>query len=196
MTPLSPPRRRLLAGLGLGLAGLVAAWPSARARAEPMYGQPPAEQVGGELDLTDQHGLPFSRARLSGRPGLVFFGATHCGSTCPVALISAREVLSRFDGRAAPAIVFVTLDPLSDGPRELREHLGRIDPRLIGLTGSPSRVARVAERYGVGTRVTASGIDHSAKWYLLDTQGQVRRIYSYSESPEHLAADLRRLESF
>lgn len=189
------PRRRMLASLAMGLAGLAGVWPMAHARVEPMYGQPPAEHLGGELDLTDQHGLPFSLARLSGRPGLVFFGATHCGSTCPAALMSARDVLGRFDGRDVPAIVFVTLDPLSDGPRELREHLGRIDPRLIGLTGSPSQVMRVADRYGVGTRPTASGIDHSAKWYLLDRQGQVRRVYPYSESPEHLAADLRRLES-
>lgn len=166
------------------------------AGANPRHGQPPAPRLGGELDLTDHHGLPFNLARLGRQAGLVFFGFTHCSSTCPVALMTARELLGRFAGKAPP-IVFVTLDPLSDGPRELREFLGRVDPRLIGLTGSPQQVARVAERYGVGVQARghAGGVDHSSKWYLLDAQGQVRRVYAHTESAVNLAADLASLQS-
>lgn len=190
-----PTLRRPLRSWALALAGLAWAgpgWPLG----ESLSGQPPAAGIGGELDLVDQLGRPFSLARLSGRPALVFFGFTRCGSTCPVALLSARQVLAEFGSRPAPGIVFVTLDPVSDGPAQLREYLGHVDGRLIGLTGSPAQVSRVADRYGVGTRQAApgAGVEHSSLWYLLDARGRVSRVYPHNETPQHLLADLRRLE--
>ena len=186
------PSRRQALGRCLLLGASLCAVP-AWALTEPRHGQPPAERLGGELDLTDHHGLPFNLARLAGRPGLLFFGFMHCASTCPLALGTAREVLSQFGPQPAPPIVFVTLDPLSDGPRELREHLGRVDPRLIGLTGSPAQVSRVADRYGVGTRVRDGGVDHSSMWYLLDGAGRLRRVYPHSTPAALLLDDLKRV---
>ena len=189
------PRPRHLRAWVLCLASLAwagACWPLG----EMPHGQPPAAGIGGELDLVDQFSRPFSLARLSGRPALVFFGFTRCGNTCPAALSSARQVLAEFGSRPAPGIVFVTLDPVSDGPAQLRDYLGRVDGRLIGLTGNPAQVARVADRYGVGRRPAAQGdgVEHSSMWYLLDARGQVHRVYPHTETPQHLLADLRRLE--
>jgi len=157
------------------------------------HGQAPLPGVGGPLDLIDQDGAPFSLARLSGRPVLLFFGFTRCGSTCPAALGTARQLLGSWGMRAAPAIVFVTLDPLSDGPRELKAHLEHVDPRLIGLTGTPGQITRAAERYGVGMREREGGVDHSSMWYLLDARGQVQRVYAYTTPADELAADTRQL---
>jgi protein SCO1/2 len=83
----------------------------ARRRARPAPRPHAAGGRGGELDLVDQHGAKFALSRLAGEPVLLFFGFTHCGSTCPIALADARQVLHTL-GPAAPAsVVFVTLDP-------------------------------------------------------------------------------------
>ena len=141
-------RRLARAAAALGLA-----WTVLNAGAHDLrHGRVPPADVGGELDLVDQHGAKFALSRLAGEPVLLFFGFTHCGSTCPIALGNARQVLHTL-GPAAPAsVVFVTLDPLNDGPEQLRDFVQRIHPRIIGLTGSPAQIERAAEHYGVGIR--------------------------------------------
>ena len=69
----------------------------------------------------------------------------------------------------------------------------RIDPRIIGLTGSPAQVERAAENYGVGIRQVQGSVEHSSMWYLLDGQARVRRVYAHSTPAHELVADLRRL---
>lgn len=157
----------------------------------PQHGLPPPQGIGGPLALVDTQGRRFGLERVAGRPALLFFGFTHCGATCPVAMLTAAQVLASFDGGAAPALLFVTLDPLSDGPRELAAHLARIHPRIIGLTGRPDQVEQAAERYGVALRSSGQGLEHSAMWYLLDGRGRVRRVYPYTTPAAQLVEDLR-----
>jgi cytochrome oxidase Cu insertion factor (SCO1/SenC/PrrC family) len=104
-----------------------AALPVHAADAQRWHGRVPPADVGGELNLTDQRGQRFALQRVAGRPVLVFFGFTHCGSTCPIALATAREVLHASAPGQVPAVVFVTLDPLTDGPEQMRSFVERID---------------------------------------------------------------------
>jgi protein SCO1 len=159
--------------------------------ADGWHGRDAPADLGGELSLIDQHGAPFALTRLAGTPVLLFFGFTHCSSTCPLALGEARQVLRTLGPQAA--VVFVTLDPLSDGPQQMREFVQRIDTRLIGLTGSPLQIERVVERYGVGVRGNNGRVEHSSMWYLLDGQARVRRVYAHTTPAAELVADLRRL---
>jgi len=179
--------RRALACL---LAALLPALAGA-AVSSPRHGEAPPPGLGGPIDLVDQDGHAFHLAQLAPRAALVFFGYSHCGTTCPVALVTARQVLAR--SASAPAIVFVTLDPLNDPPAALRAYVRGFDERVIGLTGTPGAVTRVAERYGVGVERGADAIGHSAKWYLLDPAGRVVRVYGLDTPAEQLAADLDRV---
>ena len=93
-------------------------------------------------------------------------------------------------------MVFVTLDPLNDGPEQLRSFVQRMDPRIIGLTGSPQQIEQAAERYGVApARVRPARVEHSSMWYLLDGQARVRRVYAHNTPAPALVADLRRLSA-
>jgi protein SCO1/2 len=164
-------------------------------QAQDWHGRVPPAGVGGALDLTDQRGQRFALARVAGRPVLVFFGFTHCGSTCPLALATARQVLHAAAPGQDPAVVFVTLDPLTDGPQQLRSFVDRIDARIIGLTGSPQQIEQAAERYGVGVRGKAGTLEHSSVFYLLDGAARVRRVYPHTTPAAALMADIRRLQS-
>jgi protein SCO1/2 len=149
--------------------------------------------LGGPLELVDHTGQPFTLHALGGKPALLFFGFTHCGESCPPALAVAREVLAGFGTGPAPAVLFVTLDPQADRPDDLALFLAKVDPRLIGLTGTAEQVERAVERYGVGVRGAGAALQHSAVWYLLDRQGALRRVYPHSTPPGDLLADLRTL---
>jgi protein SCO1/2 len=153
-------------------------------------GEAPLPGIGGPLDLTDLHGRAFSLLALQGQPTLVFFGFTQCAQTCPVALAQAKQLLSAFRAGKPPAIVFVTLDPLSDSPPALAAYLGQFDARIIGLTGQPGKIARAAQSYGVATQTGAQGLDHSSRWYLLDGERQVARVYKLSTPVAALAQDI------
>ena len=183
-------RRRLLAALALG-AGV--AMP---ARADgPLHGRMPPAGLGGAVDLVDQRGQRFTWSRVSGQPVLLTFGFTRCSASCPPALGVARQVLQGLRPNEPTAVVFVTLDPLSDSPDALRQYLGAIDARIVGLTGEPVKVAQAADHYGVGVRLNQGTLEHSSMWYLLDGRAQLRRVYGPTTPAEHLLADIRRLQA-
>jgi protein SCO1/2 len=165
------------------------------ADAQGWHGRLPPADVGGAIDLLDQRGERFTLRRLAGKPALLFFGFTHCSSTCPLALATARQVLQLTGAAAEAAVVFVTLDPLNDGPEQLRSFLARIDARLIGLTGTPHQIDAAAENYGVGQRQVAGAVEHSSMWYLLDAASRVRRVYVHTTPATELVSDIRRLRA-
>jgi protein SCO1/2 len=158
------------------------------------FGQAPLSGIGGAINLLDHTGQPFTLQRLAGKPALVFFGFSRCSTACPIALHQIKQVLATFNARPAPPVLFVTLDPLNDDPARLAQYLAAIDPRLLGLTGSPSQVEAVATRYGVAVQAQPGGLDHSVKWYLIGPRGEVARVYDVSTAPAQLAADLRRAQ--
>ena len=157
------------------------------------FGSAPPQGVGGPIDLVDDRGRRFTNASLHRRPALLFFGFTHCGVTCPVALVTAKQLLHDTSVMRAPTIVFVTLDPLSDDVPTLHRFLDAFDPRLIGLTGSATQIWALADRFGVGIQHNDGRIEHSSVWYLLDGRGQVRRTYAYDTPASQVAADFERL---
>jgi protein SCO1/2 len=188
-------RRTLLTAIASAALPAGFACAALPARAQDWHGRVPPPGVGGALDLVDQRGQRFALARVAGRPVLVFFGFTHCGSTCPVALATARHVLHASPPGHDPVVVFVTLDPLTDGPEQMRTFVERIDARIIGLTGSPQQIEQAAERYGVGVRGQARTLEHSSVFYLLDGAARVRRVYPHTTPAASLMADIRRLQA-
>jgi cytochrome oxidase Cu insertion factor (SCO1/SenC/PrrC family) len=167
-----------------------------------MHGDPPLPGLGGPLDLTDHTGQAFSLERNKGKPVLLFFGFTQCSNTCPVALLQAKQLLESFRSRRPPAVVFVTLDPLTDSPAVLASHLAQVDTRIIGLTGSPKQIEHVARRYGVATQSSASTqtqsqpskmastTAHSSRWYLLDSDHKLTRVYKITTPVADIVHDL------
>jgi protein SCO1/2 len=179
--------------LAIALACAVAASTGPARAAAPLHGDVPLPGLGGVLDLTADDGRPFTVERLHGRPALLFFGYTHCGTSCPVALVVARQVVSAFSVMRAPTILFVTLDPLADDPGHLHDYLSQFDRRFVGLTGTPAQVDRAAQRFGVGRETREGTLAHSARWYLLDGEGRLVRTYALSTRAEDLRDDAQRL---
>ncbi len=153
---------------------------------------------GGPITLVGADGKPFGTAQLVGKPYVLFFGFTHCPDTCPTTL--ARLVKLRRDagGDSAFHIVFVTVDPERDGPREVGAYSKAFGAPIVGLTGSPEQIAKVEKQFGIFAQKVRTGggdytMDHTATVLLFDRNGKFVATISPDEQDGPALEKLKRI---
>ncbi|HWV58227.1 MAG TPA: SCO family protein [Longimicrobiales bacterium] len=132
------------------------------------------------LELTDQHGQPFTLEVLRGRPVIITFGFGHCGTVCPLLVhdaLAARDAVAADPDRVAPAVVVVTLDPWRDTPTRtphIAERWGLGTGDYL-LTGEVETVEATLNTWEVArSRDPLTGdITHPALTYILDADGAI-----------------------
>lgn len=154
---------------------------------------PQAVVPGGGFTLVDHEGKPASDEVFVGRHLLMLFGYTLCPDVCPTSLGSIAAALELL-GESGEAVqpLFVTLDPERDTPEVLADYVTAFHPRLIGLTGSPEQIRKVAHDYRVYYARADTGdgdylVDHSAYIYLIGPDGRTLTYLKHDASPETLA---------
>jgi protein SCO1/2 len=104
---------------------------------------------GGPFTLVGGDGKPFSSSALAGKPYAMFFGFTNCGDVCPTTLARLVKLRQQAGGPHSLNIVFVTVDPERDGPKEVGQYATLFNSPIIGLTGSAAQIAQVKKQYGI-----------------------------------------------
>lgn len=140
-------------------------------------------KIGGPFTLIDQNGAQVTWDSFRGRYPLVYFGYTYCPDICPVDLQHIMQGFSRFE-KAHPARaakvqpILITVDPKRDTPAVLKTYVAAFHPRLIGLTGTPEQIAKVAKDFVVIHEESAEGnasdylVNHSRTPYLFGPDGK------------------------
>jgi protein SCO1/2 len=164
-----------------------------------VYDPKTASPKGVAFRLVDQSGRTFTQADLASKPTLMFFGYDYCPDVCPVQLARMTLWLKAL-GPAANRLnlVYVTVDPERDTPAALKAYLSRFDPRIRGLTGTRSAIAKIAGKLGVYYKKApmAGGgysVDHSAETYVLDAHRNLIGRINIDEPDATLLPKLRRL---
>jgi protein SCO1/2 len=123
------------------------------------------------------------------------FGYTYCPDICPTnlaTLAAALRQLGDLADRVQP--LFVSLDPGRDTPARLGPYVAYFHPKLIGLTGTPEALKRVADLYRVRYAFAGEGerytLDHTASTYIVDPRGNLARIVPYGLPAEEIAEAL------
>ncbi|AMK16407.1 MULTISPECIES: SCO family protein [Sphingobium] len=140
-------------------------------------------RIGASFTLTNQDGEKVAWDDFKGKYRLVYFGYSYCPDVCPVDLQRIMQAFTQFEkadaGRAAKVQpIFITVDPERDTPAVLKTYVAAFHPRLIGLTGSPDEIAKVAKDFVViFNREKAQGssdylVSHSRTPYLFGPDGQ------------------------
>jgi protein SCO1/2 len=152
------------------------------------------------FSLTSDKGQPVTAKTYEGKVLLMYFGFTHCREECPISMARLMRVMHLLGADADRAhILFVTVDPNRDAPRELRRYLMQFDiEQATGLTGSPDEIGRLAKRYRNAYRPHFppggdGDIMHGDAVYIFDTQGRARLLATSADPEETLAQDLRDL---
>ena len=153
---------------------------------------------GGPFALVDSRGQQFASSQLAGKPYAIFFGFTHCPDVCPTTLsrlARLRKELGR--GENAFNIVFVSVDPERDGPKEVGAYANAFGSPVIALTGSPEQIDRVKKQYGIFSEKVPQGdtytVDHSSAVLLFDRNGDFRATISGEEQDAPALDKLRQL---
>ncbi len=189
-----PGRRR--ASAGAALAGLLLAVALLGVGGSLLLGGPGA--AGGPFALTDSGGHAVTDRDLRGRYLLVYFGYTACPDACPTALNEVAEAMTRLGPLAARVQpLFITLDPARDTPAVVGTFVAAFDPRLLGLTGTPAQVDRVARAFGVAHAVHRLGagdyaVDHDSVLFLVGPGGRLLASLPAGATGASLAADIAR----
>lgn len=153
---------------------------------------------GGPFTLVDSRGEQFASSELRGKPYAIFFGFTHCPDVCPTTLARLARLRKQLgQGDDAFNIVFVSVDPERDGPKEVGAYADAFGSPVIGLTGSPEQIAQVKKQYGIFSEKVPQGdsytVDHSAAVLLFDRNGEFKATISGQEQDAPALDKLKQL---
>jgi protein SCO1 len=155
---------------------------------------PAQSSFGGPFTLTGADGKTFSSAKLLGKPYAIYFGFTRCGDVCPTTLSRLVKLRNQVGGDDAFRIVFVTIDPENDGPKEVGQYASLFNSPIVGLTGTPAQIAAMAKAYKVYYAKRPMGstylMDHASPVYLIGPDGRFRTLVSSNDGLDSLVASI------
>ena len=155
--------------------------------------------IGGPFELVDHKGHKVTDKSYRGKFMLIYFGFTYCPDVCPTELQNIAVALDAIgtERRKHLAPLFVTIDPERDTRELMASYVDNFHPDLIGLTGTPAQIKKIAKAYRVYyKKVKEKGqpdgytMDHSSIIYLMDDQGRYVRHFSYGTSGDKIAKGL------
>jgi cytochrome oxidase Cu insertion factor (SCO1/SenC/PrrC family) len=186
----------LVASLFCGGPTAAAEQPSAAQMMDDlMYGR---GTVGGPFTLTDQTGKQRSDTEFRGKMMIVYFGYSYCPDVCPTDLMAITQALDAL-GPAAEGVqpVFITIDPERD-TKVLADYVSAFHHSLVGLTGSPDEIRKVANGYKAfyvkvpDERNGDYSIDHAGVIYLMGRHGEYLGFMPPQTNPDRLTEILRK----
>ena len=207
MTEKAPPRNRLKQVrlmlwllVGLAIVGVVALYlvPLEKTRAPEAASTPAKTSFGGPFTLVGADGKPFSSQALAGKPYALYFGFTRCGDVCPTTLSRLVKLRRAAANDQAMKIVFITIDPANDGPKEVGQYATLFDAPIIGLTGSQPQIDRVKKQFGIYAQPVPNApmgqqMEHTATVLLFDRSGQLAGTITPDEPDSDALAKIKKL---
>ena len=190
---------RLAAALLIAALPIACSGPAAPSAAPPLEGA----RIGGPFTLIDQNGARVTERNFAGKYRIMYFGYTFCPDVCPVDVQNIGAGLRAFEAEDAVAAakvvpIFVSIDPDRDTSAVLKQFVASFHPRMVGLTGSPEEIAKVAKDYAIyyakGATSPGGGylMDHARIAYLMDPNGKPLALLPYDGTPQAFAAELKR----
>jgi protein SCO1 len=153
---------------------------------------------------TDLTGEPFLLSNYAGEMSLVFFGYTYCPDVCPMTLAEVSRAYKMIEAESPRMVedlnvVFVTVDPERDTPERLAVYVPLFHPTFHGVYIEPEQLEPIKSAYAVYAgrseetkdRETDYLVDHTARVFLIDRQGNLQALFRHDTSAEELAADLK-----
>lgn len=207
MTEKAPPRARLkqirlllwlLVGLAIAGTAALLLLPRPPVDTFPTASHPPTPKFGGPFTLVGADGKSFSSQALAGKPYAIYFGFTRCGDVCPTTLSRLVKLRREAANEQAMRIVFVTIDPANDGPKEVGQYAGLFNAPIIGLTGSQAQIDQVKKQYGIYAEPVPHApmgkqMEHTATVLLFDRSGRFAGTISPDGTEADASAKIRRL---
>jgi protein SCO1/2 len=158
-----------------------------------------AALIGGPFELVDHEGNTVTEQTYRGKLMLIYFGFTFCPDACPTALGVMSAALDQLDVAADRVVpILVTVDPERDTPQAMKDYVSNFHPRMVGLTGTPEQIAKVAKAYRIyyqkapGTAPDDYLMDHTTLIYLMDGEGRYITHFGPDATSDGIAEEIRK----
>lgn len=188
--------------VALAIAGTAALFliPREQTDAPDAFSGPVKTSFGGPFTLVGADGKPFSSQALAGKPYAIYFGFTRCGDVCPTTLSRLVKLRREAANDQAMHIVFITIDPANDGPKEVGQYATLFDAPIIGLTGSQAQIDQVKKQFGIYAQAVPNApmgqqMEHTATVLLFDPQGRLAGTIRPDDPDADALAKIRKLIS-
>ncbi|AVP87091.1 hypothetical protein phytr_1310 [Candidatus Phycorickettsia trachydisci] len=146
-----------------------------------------------DFTLTDHDNQIFDSKTLLGKTTLVYFGFTFSPDSCPAALGKMSKVLAELNKHDLTIQgLFITIDSARDNTQEIKEYLKSFNHNIIGLTGNPIEIDKVAKTFKVHYAYDDKSdpenylINHSSFIYAINSKGQLIKTFSPNDSAEEI----------
>jgi protein SCO1/2 len=154
---------------------------------------PPLPAPSIQLPASD--GTLFDLSAEAGRVVVVYFGYIHCPDICPTTLGNLAGLMGDLGDEAGGLrVVFITVDPERDTLPGLADYLLAFDPTFLGLRGERLETERLLAAFGVYAGIDEASasheIEHSARLFLIDKDGNLLAHYLWDVARPDLLADL------
>ena len=187
--------------VALALLGAAALFLIPREQTAPEATAGPVKaSFGGPFTLVGADGKAFSSEALAGKPYAIYFGFTRCGDVCPTTLSRLVKLRREVATDQAMNIVFVTIDPTNDGPKEVGQYAGLFNAPIIGLTGSQAQIDQVKKQFGIYAQpvphaAMGKQMEHTATVLLFDRAGQFAGSMTPNETDADALSRMKKLTS-
>jgi protein SCO1/2 len=154
--------------------------------------------IAPQIELMRSNGETFRLSDQKGKIVLLFFGYTSCPDVCPTTLAELKQVMDGLgDKSKSVQVVFVSVDPKRDTPEKIQEYVEHFNQSFIGLSGSIDELKTIWDNYGVVREEVESDsafgytVNHTARTYLVDADGNLRLSYGFQTPVEDIVSDLK-----
>jgi protein SCO1/2 len=165
--------------------------------------QIPVLKKMSDFTLENINGSTFQLSESNGKVRLVSFIFTHCPDVCPATTRYMADLQEQLKAKGLfgdkAAFITVSFDSERDTPEVLQKYANTFNADQSGwyfLRGSEEAVQKVTKDFGIAAIKQPDGsYMHTTKIFLLDQDGNMRRIYGMAEEMnlEQIAADIEQL---
>ena len=162
------------------------------------YGEP--YPAAPQIELTKSNGETFRLSDQKGKIVLLFFGYTSCPDVCPTTLAELKLVMDDLEKKTEMVqVIFVSVDPQRDTPEKIQKYVEHFNAEFVGLSGSIDELETIWNGYGIFREEVQSDsafgyiVNHTARTYLIDTDGNLRLSYGFQTPVEDIVNDIKLL---
>ena len=156
--------------------------------------------ISGRFSLQDHRGNAVTQDSYAGYYRLVFFGFTNCPDICPTTLHNIAQLMRKLGDDSNKIVpLFISVDHENDSVDLLANYVAAFHPSVVGLTGSAEQIRLAADGYNTTYGKNPDNSDQFSSWYhssylyLMDKDGKLLDLFSFSTSSDVLLEELARL---
>lgn len=151
-------------------------------------------KIGGDFELIDKDGKTFKLSKnLEKEYALIFFGYSKCPTICPKILTNIFDGIQKNPKLFKKfQIIFISLDPKTDSPSQLKEFSENFDNKILMLTSTKENnneiIKNIANNYKVyyARDEKTKEINHTSIIYIVNKKGEYQGHVSADTTKEFI----------